>query len=635
MTSAPIETIPPVEYPGLIVPPPMAPLNAESDLGKGILVPHATFERILENLDWTWQQLTRGEFPPAIYKLGKDTHERLQLLQLAIICEDPLLWCTAFLREPEDIDHKDPYQFFDYQVASLRCETSVVHQDGAEVGKTREIVAWSTWKNHTCPSGSGLIGAPLQVHLDEIIDAKLEQLSYNPLLERRLVKHKKQPYTQFKFSNGFKEDYRPAGFDGNAYRGVHAKTYGIVDEAAKKKNPKQWSEFWRSLKPSATGRVYSVPDGDRESGYYKLTQRATSNTDETAGGQEDAGKSDFKDFDNYVWTLFRWGKDLMPAPYWTPERKRFYVDQYGGEDSPDYRHNVLGEHGDPENSVFPWAQLKHCIRDVPEYRVLKVLVDTAKQEVIVKGSRCDYVIGTDGPQPSEIILREELFDQTQLFEVDESGDSQFKRLIREFFVSVPGLRRGGGDFGFAPDPTELTIWNIIGKRDRLVSRLQLKQVTYDQQCQALDAMDDLCGGVADTATWGTDYGNAGSAVAHDLQGLQIYQHKSYEDRLRGFMFQSTTDNVDESGEPLTDAKTGKPAKITLKELATDLIVKQMQRQLLELPADPDIISDYTNHTCRIGERQRIYNKQKDHLIDSHRTQKLAGVLGQEVEDIFA
>ena len=65
------------------------------------------------------------------------------------------------------------------------------------------------------------------------------------------------------------------------------------------------------------------------------------------------------------------------------------------------------------------------------------------------------------------------------------------------------------------------------------------------------------------------------------------------------MFQSTTDNVSEDGEPITDAKTGKPARITLKELATDILVKKMQRQELEYPPDPDIILYYTNHTVRM------------------------------------
>jgi hypothetical protein len=153
------------------------------------------------------------------------------------------------------------------------------------------------------------------------------------------------------------------------------------------------------------------------------------------------------------------------------------------------------------------------------------------------------------------------------------------------------------------------------------------------QCQAVDALDDIYGNPS--TLWGTDFGNAGSAVAHDLQGLPQYVHKNYDDRLRGYMFQSTTDNIDDNGEPIIDAKTGKPAKITLKELATDLIVKKMQRQQLEYPPDQDIILAYTNHTCRIGTSQRIYNKENDHLIDADRLQELAGVLGEAVEDLFA
>ncbi len=608
----------------------MEPLLDLADLGKGIIVPMERFEQVLEEIDWTWQKIAAGEFPPAIYALGKDQRERLEKFQLAIICEDPLLWCTAFLREPEDFSHQQPYQFFDYQIPSLLCQTGVVHQDGAEVGKTREIVAWSLWKNFTCPSGSGLVGAPQQTHLDEIIDAKLEQLGYNPILAADLVRHRKQPHHQFLFANKFKEYFRPAGHDGEAFRGVHVSVYGLIDEAAKMKHKKQWSEFWRALKPGAVPRVYSVPDGDRETDYYKLTMRAAGKEKE---GEDDDLKGTEEHIKNLRWTLFRWGKHLMPYPYWSPERKRFYIEQYNGEDSPEYRHNVLGEHGDPENTVFPWAQLKNCIRDIPEYRGLKVLVDTAHQTVIVEGYRCPFNAGNDGPVPDQVIIFEEEFNQEMFFALDDEDDSQFRRLIREFFIPVPGMIIGGGDFGFSPDPTELTIRNVIGKRIPLIARLQLKQVNYDQQCQALDALDSLYSPDS-SMHWGTDFGNAGSAVAHDLQGLKIYADKNYADRLHGFMFQSTNDNIDEDGAAIMDAKTGKPAKLTLKELATDLIVKKVQRQLEEFPPDPDLVTAYTNHTCRIGEKQRIYNKQNDHLIDSHRAGRLAQVLMNNVEDIF-
>lgn len=594
----------------------MEPLEDLHDLAKGILVPREVMETTLQQIDWTWHQLARGEFPPPFTSLEQ--------FQIAIICEDQYLWCTAFLREPTDPTHTAPYSFFDYQIPSLVCDTSVIHQDGAEVGKTREIVAWSLWKNFTEPSGSGLVAAPQQTHLDEIIDAKLEQLEFNPILNRDLIRHKKQPHHQFRFANRFREDFRPAGFDGEAFRGLHVSSYGIIDEAAKMKNRKQWSEFWRALKPGACARIYSVPDGDRETDYYKLTMRA-------AGKQAD-GETD-KETAQFQFTLFRWGKHMMPFPYWSAERKRFYVEQYGGEDSPGYRHNVLGEHGDPENTVFPWHQFRLCVKDIPEYRSLKILVDNSHGEVIAEGYACRYQIGADGPIPDKQLLHEEAYATAPFFEIDADGDSQFKRLIRSFFQAVPGARRCGGDFGFSQDPTEIYVKSIIGKRERLVARLQLKQVTYDQQCQAMDAIDDLYG---DPSTlWGTDFGNAGSAVAHDMQGLSQYAAKAYDDRLKGFMFQSTTDNVDDDGEPITDAKTGKPAKITLKELATDLLVKKMQRQQLEYPPDQDIILAYTNHTCRMGERQRIYNKENDHLIDADRAQELAGVLGCDVEDLFA
>ena len=46
----------------------------------------------------------------------------------------------------------------------------------------------------------------------------------------------------------------------------------------------------------------------------------------------------------------------------------------------------------------------------------------------------------------------------------------------------------------------------------MVARLYMKHVTYDQQCQAVDAMDDVYGPM-EALTWGTDFGNAGSAVA--------------------------------------------------------------------------------------------------------------------------
>jgi len=594
------------------------------DLEKSILVPRPDFESWMQKHDWTVHQLARTEYPQG--------YTSLEEFQLGCICADPYLWCTFFLREPEDPDHEEPYGFWDYQTESLRYPGNVIHKDAAEVGKTREIVAWGLYKAFTVLNGSGLIGAPLQTHLEEIIEAMYDQLTWNPDLGRSLVRWKKHPHHAFYFTNHFKIDFRPSGFDGNAYRGVHARTFAIKDEAVKDKNVKQWSEFWRAIKPACVARIYSVPDGDRSCEFFKLGERAKGIKKE-----EDTEMSSLKDtaahVKNMEFKLFQWPKSLMPPPFWTPERKRFYIDQYGGEDSPSYKHNVLGEDGDPENTVFPWEQFKYCIKDIPEYRCLKVLVNESHNEVIVTGYRIEYT-NEDGPKGQARYLIDMTYKKSTFFDFDVSAENEFRRLIKSFFISAPGFKRGGGDLGFSGDETELLVKLILGKRERLVARLYLKHVTYDQQCQAVDALDDIYG-PQESLYWGTDFGNAGSAVAHDLQGLQIYRHKDYDDRLKGFMFESTMDNIDEDGEPIIDAKTEKPAKITMKELATDILTKKMQHQDLEYPADPDIILDYTNHTAKVGGKHRIYKNEDDHLIDADRVQVLAGLMMVEADDLFS
>jgi hypothetical protein len=109
-----------------------------NDLKKGILIPKEIFEIWLEIWDWTYHQISRDEVPGPFS--SKDE------FQLACICADPVLWCQAFLREPEDPDHKDPYNFFDHQQESIRYPGHVIHKDGSEVGKTREIISYCMWK---------------------------------------------------------------------------------------------------------------------------------------------------------------------------------------------------------------------------------------------------------------------------------------------------------------------------------------------------------------------------------------------------------------------------------------------------------------------------------------------------------
>jgi len=84
------------------------------------------FEVWLCDRGWSWQGLDRGDY-------GVTLEEAMFLF----VFEDPVRWGETFLIEP---DTGEPWQFFGFQRDSVRAwNQDVVHQDGAEVGKTREI----------------------------------------------------------------------------------------------------------------------------------------------------------------------------------------------------------------------------------------------------------------------------------------------------------------------------------------------------------------------------------------------------------------------------------------------------------------------------------------------------------------
>ena len=211
-----------------------------------------------------------------------------------------------------------------------------------------------------------------------------------------------------------------------------------------------------------------------------------------------------------------------------------------------------------------------------------------------------------------------------------------KAEIKQFFAGIPGLCFGGSDLGFSQDPTEIYVKQIYGRIHRLIARVQLKGVTYDQQAEAIDALDDIYGAGTATMGWGLDFGNAGSAVVHILQGQAAYLAKEYEGRLTGYQFGAAYDAVDEEGEVIIDKKTLKPLRLSAKELSTDLLTKKMQRQELHYPYDPDIVLMYPNHTFRNSSTRRIFKDKDDHVIDADRVLTLRVVLpGDGDADLFA
>lgn len=529
------------------------------------------FERWLCDQGMAWQALDRGAY-------GVTVEEAL--MHFVMVC--PVRWAETYLVEPKT---GDPYRLFDYQRDSIRAwQQNVIHQDGAEVGKTREITVLILWACCTSVGGTIanpwiLVGAPQQTHLDEIILAIEEQVGADgerasgSFLSQFWAKPKRTPHMMQRFigpnpinparPSVSRVYYRPAGHDGEAFRGVHVNAFALMDEAAKLKRAVQWTEFWRALEPGCRSRVYSVPDGDTSSGYFQQTQGAVENLPVSEPGTR----------------LFRWPKTMMPPPFWTPERDAEFIRRYGGRHSSGYQRNVLGLHGQAENPVWPMELLLPNITDVPLYRVIELSADHTARELAVRVRAIDLAMVDGRKSPADRIIVDTLLALDEFVTgTDASRRAAMQRLVREHVpAGGAGVYWVGADLGESNDPTEILLSEELGPR--LVDRVRVKArgLPYHAQRELIYALSGVFG---HRPHWGVDLGAAGTVVVKDLQTLDDYSDARFDETLTGFQFSASVDCLDEQGFALRDpgAEDGddKVLRAPAKHHATQLITARLQ-----------------------------------------------------------
>lgn len=599
---------------------------------RGIYDP-AEFDAWLALRNWSWGMLQAGTLPI-------DFEAALMLFTW----EDPVRWCEATMVEANG----QPFRFFDYQKPSIRAwNQDVVHEDGAEVGKTREIVALLLWATITGCGGrmsnpSSLVGAPQQTFLTEIIEAIERQVGMframtgESVLKGAWVEPRRTPHTQLRLKcyNPLLSkdptlgtiDFRPAGFDGEAFRGVHVTAFAMMDEAAKIKSKLIMSEFNRAMMPGCRFRYYSVPDGDRNSEFYRVCQSAVIDLPE---GQPGTRK-------------IMWAKNLMPPPFWTPERDAQFVKMYGGRDTPGYQRNVLGLWGDAENPVFRWGDLLPNVVDLPDYRRITLGADTRAGQLYVTVERIALQINEGNMSGQPLVLHDAMESLGDYVGKDtEVRRAAWRDLLEPWLGHLrgQGLFWAGADLGERADPSELFLFEEVG--EHLVLRVRIKATGFPYHAQKeLIYQLDRCFG--HRPFWGMDMGSAGTVVVKDLCNLQDFEDAHFDERLIGFHFQSSVDAIGEDGEALTqDNGDGEGEDEILrapaKHWATQCIVKRLQEVGYRLPYDGDVLNHLTSHTARQGTKWPIYSTKNDHDIDAIRMamlRKLASVQGEEV-DIFS
>jgi len=616
-------------------------------------------DALLRRNRWSWQALERGDL-----RLGDEVLD-VDRLQWWLLNADPVLWVeTNLVNKPED--GGGLWQLFPYQRPSLRFRGHVVHQDGAEVGKSREIVGLLLWGCLAAERGSVLVGSALDGDLDEIWEEVEWQLSANPFLADALRSRTTKPYRRLTWRNGLRVLFRPAGHDGRAYRGIHVRGWLLHDEAAKVVNPRSWSEFWRAAKPGCEIRIYSVPTGDRQCTFQRIADNAVPEDSivpadtpnlvlaqllrPTSATTPEGTRTLARDLGGRVWVKFHWPKTIMPYPFWSEERRQEFVGFYGGPDEPGYVHNVLGLPGDPEYSLFPERLLKPALTWIPDYLSVSFRWDSRAGQLDGLSRRLNpsYPWGDEAPEessssplpgdgsamgegpgvrgsddPEEAEGTEALQPYLTVLQdaLDVSGwdrwDAERRReviadLARFFVRPLPGDLTAGVDVGSAT-VTEILFERRNGLADTLVLRIHLTGWNWYAQRDfilALDAILKPAGG------WGFDATGVGRVLVDLLApGLG--------DRLSGYVFNRSTPAIDPTtGEAQLDPASGREVLISYKELGTQLIERRLHGRGLELPFDPEVRHLLANHTySQVGDTRR-FSKLNDHLVDALRVAEL-------------
>ncbi len=407
-------------------------------------------------------------------------------LYLYEIIRHPSL-CGEFLK---NIDHteRDEEWVFDLYQNEMICDFNqyVSFCCGRSIGKTESLTTILIWLliNRVFPGDYIVYTVPNKVHLDPVWDNLVRMFRGNSLLRYYLQKNKgiNSSDHNIKLLNFMSLDCRIAGTTGSEAPVVGMHTpFEIIDEAGFY----PWGT-WIGLQPTLNTwqkgmrRIVSgVPTGLRENNvlYY---------TDEI-----DA----------------KYSKHRVSAhqnPRYSDENEEDNILKYGGLDSEDYIHHVLGRHGKPTFSVFDRSLML-----IKQYPVFKIKLN-----------------GLDIENLSEYYMHL----------------AAMPAIDKEYDYTMMGV-----DLGYT-EPTAIHI--MYAKDDHLYwhARIQLTKVSYPIQKQLIDYLDDKFGRFD---IIGVDAGGPGKPVVQDLLESETYLHKDYQKRLVPVEFSSNLVlGIDSEGEEI-------------------------------------------------------------------------------------
>lgn len=362
-----------------------------------------------------------------------------------------------------------------------------------------------------------------------------------------------------KFTNGFEFLLRIAGESGKESNVIGLHTYRIWVDEAQDIPYRTWLSLQNCLKEEIPGYqmfVSGVPNGGRQENVLYMCDQYD---------------------DKY--TRFNVSQELMTR-WWTPELQLAKRIQYRAmnEDTEDYKHYVLGQHGAPTFSVFD----RHRFQKAP-YKFEK------------------------------LVLTQHSFETAQKINADGSVSYRLEDII--VCPPVPseyGIRPRigiGYDPGFSPDPAVFFIMYQDPKEGtwRNLIRYVLQRVEYGFQREVLNWLDK----VYSFDFIGIDMGGIGKVQYQDLTGeTSIYKDRSFSERIFPVEFGGQmVVAIDEQGNEKKDL---------IKRIAVEALSKWVYERRFVFSEDDDDLMTELERTkfTRTITGEPVYRTEDDHQMSA-------------------
>lgn len=453
------------------------------------------------------------------------------------VLKNPVLGPEFIYNIDKDEKLDEPFEFSWYQKEIL-CDFNpkVSICTARRTGKTVSQYSMLLWvmSYNIFPSDYILFTVPSKVHLEPVFTNMVRLLKTNSFLKNFIDVKSGVNSSEFKITlkNGAVLLCRIAGQSGTGANLIALHTPWIEVDEGGYFPYNAFNEMQPSLNVWTPGHreiVSGVPTGMRERNVlYTVDQLNDSYT-----------KHRVSAFDNPRLTE----KDIEDDKV-----------QYGGEDSEDFVHYVLGQHGRPVFALFDRNLMK-----LESYPVYQVKIDGIKTESL-----------------GDIL--------TKLDTLPAIKENNYGIIF-------------GVDMGYT-EPTAVAILYIDSKdRIRFHARVQLTKVAYPVQEKILDILDTKF----KPELWGVDAGNAGKNSIQTWQLHDDYLHKNYKDRIYPVEFSSWISLG-------TDAD-GEEAKVKLKPFFVSILQEMTNNhRIIFSSTDTDMITELERMTYSKNDKGDITYK---------------------------